>query len=57
MESLLDRARKNTLFLIEQNRRIITAIESGTQFSWSLEEGVRFRALTAEHEALLERYS
>jgi hypothetical protein len=56
-ESLLDRARENTLFLIEQNRRIVTATESGTQPNWSVEEVIRLRMLTTEHEALLERYS
>jgi hypothetical protein len=54
MESLHDRCRQNTLMLLAENRRIITAMENGTLINWSAERLDRLQALVSELEALLE---
>jgi hypothetical protein len=53
MQSLKDRARENMLELLTENRRIMRAMESGTQVNWSAEELARMKALVTELEALL----
>jgi hypothetical protein len=57
METLLDRARENTLILIDEALRIISAMETATRMNWSRHELDRLKTLVAEHERLLQMYS
>jgi hypothetical protein len=55
MSSLRNRAREITLALLDQDRRIISAMETGTQINWSAEELARFKMHVAELEVLLNK--
>jgi len=54
LESLRDRCRQNTLLLLGENCRIISAMENGTLINWSPERLDRLKALVSELQALLE---
>ena len=55
METLLDRARENTLELIEEARGIISAMEAGILINCPHELD-RLKAQVAEHQSLLQMY-
>ena len=57
METLLDRARGNTLILIDETRGIISAMETGILINWSPQELDRLKAVVSEHKGLLQIYT
>jgi hypothetical protein len=57
METLLDRAQRNTVTLIEETRSIVSAMEAGVLINWSPQELDRLKAIVAEHERLLQMYN
>jgi hypothetical protein len=56
MQTLLDRARENTLVLIADCRQIIAAVRAG-RIGLSTNEVVRLEGLIAEHEGFLKTYA
>jgi hypothetical protein len=57
VETLLDRARENTLTLIDETLGIISAMETGILINWSPQELDRLKAIVAEHKRLLQMYT
>jgi hypothetical protein len=57
METLLDRARENTLILIDETRGIISAMEMGILINWSPQKLDQLKEMVAEHERLLQMYT
>jgi hypothetical protein len=57
VQTLLDRARENTLILIDETRGIISAMETGILINWSPQEFDRLKAVVAEHERLLQMHA
>jgi hypothetical protein len=57
VQTLLDRARENTLILIDETRGIISAMETGILINWSPQEFDRLKAVLAEHERLLQMHA
>jgi hypothetical protein len=57
VETLLDRARENTLILIDETIGIISAMEAGILINWSPQELDRLKAVVAEHQRLLQMHA
>jgi hypothetical protein len=57
VETLLDRARENTLILIDETSGIISAMEAGILINWSPQELDRLKAVVAEHQRLLQMHA
>ena len=56
MQTLLDRARENTLHLLADYHRIIAAVRAG-RIGLSAKEVVRLEARIVEHEGFLKTYA